>query len=220
MLAGEKVSLVIRHPNLLLISTLSMSHNQIGQKGGEVDEGVMKRKTSLICREMEQEIGVWGIICGGGGEQEEKSNHNLKGLVWRGGIYRRMRLKALSLSPHSGPSGSSVVEGERGRIEGELTMIRGCGAVNSLLTWSLAKRGFNMKSTQHQWLSHMTEVAAILFYFFQAKWHSKLLDFTNEYVSNTLQRADKFQLLTKIYLAAYERKRTSGKCFLYQQCFC
>lgn len=29
------------------------------------------------------------------GEKEEKSNHNLKRLVWKGAIYPRMRLKAL-----------------------------------------------------------------------------------------------------------------------------
>lgn len=95
--------------------------------------GIWKRKRSLIWREMEQEIVVWGIICGGGGEQEEKSNHNLKGLVWRGAIYQRMILKALSffLSPYSAPSGSRVVEAERERKgRAELTMIKVSGGLS------------------------------------------------------------------------------------------
>lgn len=63
--------------------------------------------------------------------RKRKAITTLKRLVWRGAIYHRMRLKALSffLSPHSAPSGSRVVEAKRGRKEGaELTMIRvgGC----------------------------------------------------------------------------------------------
>jgi len=51
------------------------------------------------------------------GEQGEKSNHNLKGLAWRGAIYQRMRLKAFSffLSSYSLPLGLRVVEAERRR---------------------------------------------------------------------------------------------------------
>lgn len=53
-------------------------------------------------------------------------------------------------------------------------------AVNSLFGWSLAKRGFNMKSTGYQWFSYRTEVAAFSFSFFfsffwEAKWHLKLI---------------------------------------------
>lgn len=53
-------------------------------------------------------------------------------------------------------------------------------AVNSLFRWSLAKRGFNMKSTGHQSFSYRTEVAAFSFsfsfsIFLEAKWHLKLI---------------------------------------------
>lgn len=143
---------------------------------------------------MEQEIVVWGIICGGRGEQEEKSNHNLKGLVWRAAIYQRMRLKALSffLSPHSPPSGSRVVEAEQRRKERtqNLKWLERCCHRFTYSMCSLAKRGFNMKSTG----CHMTLVTACFYFIFKAKWHFKLLAFTNEHVSKTLQRADKFQI--------------------------
>lgn len=137
---------------------------RVGGEGGEVESrlkglikrqrGTWKRKRSLICGEMEQEIVVWGIIYGGGGELEEKSNHKLKGPVWRGAIYQRMRLKALSffLSPHSAPSGS---RGCRGWERGERDVWQGWEprAVSGLLTCSLAKRGSNVKSTGYRWFS-------------------------------------------------------------------
>ena len=133
-------------------------------RGKEAHE---KRKRSLCCRETEQEIVVWGIICG---EQEEKSNHNLKGLVWRGAIYERMRLKALSffLSACSAPSGSRVADAERGWRDEERENWQWLewGGCQGFTYMFISQRGFNMKSAGYQWFSHMTHCRWQPFFFF------------------------------------------------------
>lgn len=95
----------------------------------------------------------------------------------------------LVCTPHPG---SRVVEAEQERKEraGNLEWLEGCCHRFTYSTCSLAKRGLNMKSTA----CHMTSVTAGFYFTFKAKWHFKLLAFTNKHVSKTLQRADMFQI--------------------------
>lgn len=89
---------------------------RVGGVGGiQRKRGTWKRSQSYLWRN-EQEIVVWRIICGSSREQQEKSNPNLKGLMWREVIYQKMRAKVLSflLSPRILPLGSRIVrEGRR-----------------------------------------------------------------------------------------------------------
>lgn len=83
------------------------------------------------------------------GEKEEKSNHNLKRLVWKGAIYPRMRLKALFVflvsfaPPHPHPTlglkGCGSREGEGKRADMIMVRVLGCQRF-TLLACSLAKK--------------------------------------------------------------------------------
>lgn len=67
------------YSTLHLFYSHSRHRDRVCRGTGRVEEaikrqrGTWKRKRSLICREMEQEIVAWGIIWDGGGEQDGKA---------------------------------------------------------------------------------------------------------------------------------------------------
>lgn len=81
-----------------------------------------------------------------------------------------MRLKTLCFFS-SAPPGSSCAGVDRGGGGG--------AAVNSLLRWSLAKRGFSMKSTGYQCFFLTRQRWQQFFFYFEAKWHLKLIPAMN-----------------------------------------
>lgn len=134
----------------------------------ERQSGRWKRR--LMCGEMEQEIVAWGMIvqwCWRAGREKQS---RLKGWCVERAIYRRMRVKALFPSTYSAPRAPGWRVWEGGQ-------------------WlELRRENYRISVSS----SHHIGDSSSLYFIFKAKWHFKLLAFTRENVSGTLQRADTF----------------------------
>lgn len=133
-------------------------------------EAHARGKRGLICGEMEQEIVVWGIICGGGWrEGREKQSQLKKASVERGYLPENetessFRFSCLLCTPRPRPTlglkGCRSHEGEEKGKRADMIMVRVLGCQRfTLLACSSAKKykyGFNMKSTGCQQFLPMT----------------------------------------------------------------